>query len=382
MAPGLRSERPWGRPPCGDGVTASAIATGALYCVPAVVWASITWRQWWYVRLHRPRSLGFRMLPLVGGAFTVHYALLVALTLAPLGLHDDPSRAVESPIALAWEVSWLLVIALLRHMLRLLPIPERRPSAGWLAGNYGLAAAAASADAWMRLGPSAAPAQQLAAHHLFEASFTLLMVLLLVELWRSARPGVWGPEHAGDIRRPDVLVAAAGAVAAAASMPLFVEMNGRGIGHVFYDAVVGLAIAAPFALRMLPVVVTQVTVTLALLGVAAAVLEGRARWISRAGGGWRPLIDVATVLALAGVFVPGRAWLRATVGRLLLRRSEREQPTLLAFLHTLSPEVGIQECCRLALAELVRIRRISGAAILLRDGQPIVHGTFEVAPLL
>src|SRR5262249_30511341 len=52
-----------GRPPCGDGVTASAIATGILYCVPAVVWASITWRQWWYVRLHRPRSLSFRMVP-------------------------------------------------------------------------------------------------------------------------------------------------------------------------------------------------------------------------------------------------------------------------------------------------------------------------------
>jgi len=191
-------------------VTASAIATGALYCVPAVVWASITWRQWWYVRLHRPRSLGFRMLPLVGGAFTVHYALVVALTLAPLGLHDEPSRAVElpiiypltalPPIALAWEVSWLAAIALLRHALRLLPIPERRPSARWLAGNYGLAAAAASVDAWMRLAPSATPAQQVAAHRLFEASFTLLMLLLFVDLWRSARPGVWGPEHAGDIR--------------------------------------------------------------------------------------------------------------------------------------------------------------------------------------
>jgi signal transduction histidine kinase len=363
-------------------VTTSALAAGALYAVPAVVWAAIAWRQWSYVRLHRPRSLGFRMLPVVGAAFTVHYALLVALTLAPLGLHDDPSRAVESPIALAWEVSLLVVIALLRHVLTLLPIPERRPSAGWLVGNYGLAAAAASADAWIRLAPSAAPAQQLAAHRLFEASFTFLMVLLLVELWRSARPGVWGPEHAGDIRRPDLLLAAAGVVATAAIMPLFVEVNARGIGHVVYEVVLGLAIAAPFALRMVPVVVTQVTVTLALLGTAAAVLEGRGWWIARAGSAWRPLVDVATVLALAAVFVPGRAWLRATVDRLLLRRNEREQPALLAFLHTLSPEVGIQECCRLALAELVRIRRIPGAAILLRDGQPIVHGAFDVAPLL
>src|SRR5262249_13767234 len=181
---------------------------------------------------------------------------------------------------------------------------------------------------------------------------------------------------------PAVVVRVAGAVAAAAIMPLFVEMNFRGIGHVLYEVLVGLAIAAPFALRMLPVVVTQVTVTLALFGAAGAVLEGRGWWIARAGGEWRPLVDVATGLALAIVFVPGPAWLRGAVARLLLRRSEREQPTLLAFLHTLSPEVGIQECCRLALAELVRIRRIPGAAILLRDGEPIVHGAFDVAPLL
>jgi signal transduction histidine kinase len=102
-------------------VTESALTAGALYAVPAVVWATIAWRQWSYVRLRRPRSLGFRMLPLVGGAFAVHYALLVGVTLAPLGLHDDPSRAVESPIALAWEVSWPLRFAR-RDELHLAPV--------------------------------------------------------------------------------------------------------------------------------------------------------------------------------------------------------------------------------------------------------------------
>ena len=145
-------------------MTASALAAAALYSVPAVVWAIIAHRQWWYVRLRRPRSLGFRMLPLVALAFAAHYTLLLALTLAPLGLHDDPSRSAQPPIAVVWEGSWLVVVALLRHLLRLLPIPERRPSSGWLAANYGLAAAASIANAWMRLAPGASATQQLAAH--------------------------------------------------------------------------------------------------------------------------------------------------------------------------------------------------------------------------
>ena len=84
-------------------MTTSALVAAALYALPALVWAVIARRQSWYVRLRRPRSRGLRMLPLVGWAVAAHYGLQLALTLAPLGLHDDPSRAVESPIALVWE---------------------------------------------------------------------------------------------------------------------------------------------------------------------------------------------------------------------------------------------------------------------------------------
>src|SRR5262249_20133007 len=118
--------------PDGVGVTASALAAAALYSVPAGVWGLIAHPPGGDVRLRRPRSLGFRMLPLVALAFAAHYTLLLALTLAPLGLHDDPSRSAQPPIAVVWEGSWLVVVALLRHLLRLLPIPERRPSSGWL----------------------------------------------------------------------------------------------------------------------------------------------------------------------------------------------------------------------------------------------------------
>jgi len=169
---------------------------------------------------------------------------------------------------------------------------------------------------------------------------------------------------------------------AAVVMPLFVGIGARGLGHVFYEVVTGLAIATPFALRMLPVLVTQAATALGLLGAAAAVLVMRSTVIAQSGSAWRPLIDVASILALAVVFVPARRWLRDAIDWLVLRRTGTEQPAIMTFLNTLSPEAGIQECCRRALAELVRIRKIPGAAILLREGEPIVHGDFDVAPLL
>jgi len=51
------------------------------------------------------------------------------------------------------------------------------------------------------------------------------------------------------------------------------------------------------------------------------------------------------------------------------------------FLHTISPDLGVAECTRLVLAELVRVRRVPGAGILFADGSAIVCGDFDVEPL-
>src|SRR5262245_6099183 len=193
-------------------MTASALLVAALYGVPAIVWAIITQQMWWYVRTRRPESLAFRLIPLVGGAFVLHYALLVGLVLAPPGLPMDPWEQVRSHRNLATEVTWLLIVSLLRHLVHLLPIPERRPSVAWLTVNYGLAALAAIADAWVRLRTGASPEAQTGAHHVFEATFTLLVLLSIVDLWRVARPGGWGAEHACEARRPDLILIVHGSV--------------------------------------------------------------------------------------------------------------------------------------------------------------------------
>src|SRR5215813_9248913 len=240
-------------------MTASALPVAALYGVPAIVWAIITQQMWWYVRTRRPESLAFRLIPLVGGAFVLHYALLVGLVLVPPGLPMDPWESVRSHRNLANEVTWLLIVSLLRHLVYLLPIPERRPSVAWLAVNYGLAALAAVADAWVRLRTGASPEAQTVAHHVFEATFTVLVLLSIVDLWRVARPGVWGPEHAGEPRRPDLILVVAGSLASILVLWMLAAAGRVGVGFLLYEAAVGLALAAPFAIRMLSVVITQFT---------------------------------------------------------------------------------------------------------------------------
>ncbi len=362
-------------------MTESALTVAGVYGVPAIVWAVITRQMWWYVRARRPESLAFRLMPLVGGAFVLHYALLVGLVLAPPGLPMDPWELVRSHRNLGTEVTWLLIVSLLRHLVHLLPIPERRPSVAWLTVNYGLAALAAIADAWVRLRTGASPEAQTGAHHIFEATFTLLVLLSIVDLWRVARPGVWGPEHAGEPRRPDLILVVAGSLASMLLLWMLAAAGRVGLGFLLYEAVVGLALAAPFALRMLSVVITQFTVAVTVLGIGGGLLAARGWALARAGAAWQPFLDVATLLALGATFVPVRRWLGALLSRVLHRREGR-QAELLAFVHTLSPDIGVRECCRRALAELVRVWQVPGAAVVLRDGDAIVHGPIDLPPLL
>jgi len=119
-----------------------------------------------------------------------------------------------------------------------------------------------------------------------------------------------------------------------------------------------------------------------LLGASTAVVLGHAAVLAATAPQWHPFVHLAAVLAVALVVVPAQPRLRAWLTRLIFGRSVRQQAELLAFLQRLSPELGTRECCRRALAELVRVRRLPGAAIMFRDGDHMVHGTIHFGPLL
>src|SRR5205814_966729 len=95
----------------------------------------------------------------------------------------------------------------------------------------------------------------------------------------------------------------------------------------------------------------------------------------------RRLLALVGVLGVVLVVVPAQGWLRAAIDRLVFRRSRRRWEELHAFLHTLSPELGVPECGRRALAEVTRAMQLRGAALVLASGEAVTHGAFAFAPL-
>jgi signal transduction histidine kinase len=362
-------------------MTAVDLVTAGLYLLPALVWATIARQLWAYRATGRPRSGVFLMAPIVATVIAANFFLQAAWATLPGGVPRDPWTMVASPTHVVREVSWLASLALLRHLLRLNQVPEDRPPGRWLAVNYAIAALVAAVDMALRLRPGATAAQQMLGHRLYELGFTILGALCLWQVVRTARPGRWGPEHAGELRRPDLVLIAVGVAAAFLAVPIVFVAGGRAVAVAAYEVILGLVIAAPFALRMLGFLVPELLVTAALLGGTGGLLVAHVLAVTRLGSEFQPLLLLATVLGLTLVVTPGQAWLRARINRLILRRSLRQHEELRAFLHTLPPEIGPLECCRRALAELVRVRQLKGAAVILRDGEPLVHGTFDLAPL-
>ncbi len=346
-----------------------------LYLVPTLVWAIIARQLWAYLRIGRPRSPTFHLFRLSTSAIALHGLSHVALALLPAGASSGPVLALR----LARDLTLLASLALGRHAIRHLPVPALPPGPAWLVTNYGGAAIAGLALTLARTHPGAATA---AGEPLFLACALGLGVCCAREGWRGARPGAWGPEGAIEMRRPDVALVGWGLLVSVVAFVALAAAGRAPLGLVLLEAGAGLAIAAPWALRVLGVVIPDVLVTGVLLAAAGGMIVAHAALAARLEPRDLPLLHFATVLALALAFMPGQAWLRAAANRLVLHRSRQQQAALQAFLHDLSPELGTLECCRRTLAELVRVRQASGAAIILADGEAIACGDFDLAPLV
>jgi signal transduction histidine kinase len=94
-------------------------------------------------------------------------------------------------------------------------------------------------------------------------------------------------------------------------------------------------------------------------------------------------LDAAAVAVLVLALVPGQAWLRTKIDQVLFRRRTRRRlDAMVAFLHTLSPELGVRECCRRAIGEFVTVMQLRGAATLLAsEEEPIVGGEVDLGQI-
>ena len=346
-------------------MTLRNLMAAGLYLLPALLFTVIAAQLSVYRRFRQPHTRMFRLLPVVTSMLAVHYFLQVAQALVPTAMSGTPWQASK--------VTWFLVLALVSHLLRLLPLPEVPPTKRWLVLNYGLALGA--------MVVVLTTARQPIAQRAFALCDLLFAVVCLAQFARHARPGPWGPEAAGEMRRPDVVLVATGITAAVLALLCLWGVGIEDLGVVVFEVLIGLTIAAPMAARMLGHVVPEFVVVMTLFFATGGIFAAYRTALLQVGTPYQALLGMAVVLATLGLLTGGQALLRAVVLRGLLRQTNHRVQELQLFMQTLSPEFGGMECCRRALAELTRLHHVPGAAIIFADGETLVHGRFDVEPL-
>jgi signal transduction histidine kinase len=355
----------------------------AAYFLVVVVWVVVAQWVWSYRRTRRLRSGLSRLLLVAAGVLALHYLIGLFLVLVPRELAQHPTPWLLALYVLG-DVAVVVAVAVFRHFLRFVPGGAAPPGPAWLAANYGLAVLAIGIAelSGVLLGLDLVRWGRLCVA-IVSLYVIVLFLVSLRQLARIARRGPWTPGAMAEARDPDLRILAGGLLALVAVLAV-VGAGGGSFwnGVVLLDLGVGVLVAVPFLVRglgaVIPAALGAVTAVTAGAGVY---LGGRAAHAALAGSGLGAVVDLAAIVTLVLVLGPVQARLRAGLERLVHRRTRRRGEELQAFMHTLTPELGTVGCCRRALAELVRVMQLRGAAILLGDGELVAHGEFASEPL-
>jgi signal transduction histidine kinase len=372
--------------------TGHLLAAG-LFLLPALVWSILAYNFWqivWARRLLRhPAILSLQAMALV--AVVVWIAVLEQLL--PAALRDLPNGVPRVLIA-AQDTAVVTLLALFRHATWYSSFRAEPLSSGWLARNYAACAVVGAIVVAGNLGVLRGPVVSPLAIATVGTYQGVMLALIARRLWHDARE--WG-YRAGGIGEPNLLDAVligVGFVSLGASgvvslvkgrLPTALLLSGSPTVVVSMAALQSagfLAFAIPFVVRFLVGVAERLLVVAG--AIAASALVYLATGTLAAGTSYpetRRLVHLCGVAAVALLVVVGRAWLVAGAERLLLHRSRMRQTALQGFLQMVSPDAGVVECCRRALAEVARVFGLEGAAILLRTGETIAHGAIDTAPL-
>ncbi len=357
------------------------VLVSGLYILPVVLWAIIGKNAWRLLPRGRLRA----MIIAVAGLFMVHMSLHAVFWLIPAEPYQDQLDGLGALYVLN-DLTLLAVLALGRDMVRSLPALAT-PGATWLAVNYGATLVLALVTlSFPALVPGATLESQRFVYLTVVQLYVIVMVaLMLREVASRAVRGTWrAGGGVGMARRADVAILAACFVGVIGFLLLIVA--GGPMVHpsrwgLALDLVIGVGFAVPFAVRILGEVVRGLLLVAGMTLATGAVYLGVRTLGTTLGPGWRPLLDLGTVLGLVAVLVPVQSWLRLAIDRVVFRRPRRRRAELQERLYVLSPEKGAVECCRQALADLAAVMELHGAAVLLGDGQTVVHGDCALGPL-
>jgi len=367
----------------------------AVFFVPALLWGVSAQSIWCFLRKRRPgasmsKPVGpqnrvFVVLFILGGLVALHYAFWVLLVLAR-------SHATAVVLLAASDAGTAVLLAVGRHFARTWPVRADPPRTAWLGVNYGLAAVAAGAFALGDLGAYALPGPVSLVP--FTVYLLAMGTLTVWDMQRLARCGAWQPGRLDETNFADVIAIGLGFAAVAAAHAVSTLGGATGqllagggaspavVAFVLLHAGAGLVIAVPFVVRDLADTLRGfVTTAVMIAATAGLVLGPHALGVRVADAELRRLLDLGAVLGVVLVLMPMQGWLRAAIDRLVFRRSRRRWAEAHAFLHTLSPELGVVECCRRALGELARALQLRGAAFMLADGEVVTHAALTPTAL-
>jgi signal transduction histidine kinase/imidazolonepropionase-like amidohydrolase len=347
------------------------VVAGA-YALTTLLWALLTVQAWRIFRRGPRTGPVSWMPPMVCALMTTHYLVPVFLTLAA------DTVVVRAPHLLtlggrAETITFLATMPMFRHLLA--AIREPTPGRRWLAVNYGTALLTAAVVVFPRLVPApTAEMRELAGWVLHIVYMLVMGVLILRELRRLSRPGVWRPGSLGDARSTDIVILSVGLFVGAATLFLVVTGGAMSVWNIALNLAAGLVLVTPFAIRVLGEMIRGFLLVIVSVAITGAVYFGVPIVTAGIDPGLRRVVELSAVVGLALVLVGGQQTLRRWIDRLVFRRSRRRQAELREFLHGLAAELGTAECCRRALAEIVRVMRFRGAAIVLRGGETFSAG--------
>lgn len=346
----------------------------ALDALTALVWATLAQSIWRARGTARPQGTLMHLVRIMSGLMAVHFGIHVVLDLIPFE-EDGLLYLVMCQLTL---MSMVGVLPVLRHMVPLGSIGEKSPGRLWLAVNYG-SAVAVLAVSWFT-GPHV---------NLDKIYLSLMTAIILWDAGRLVRRR-WRPVFMADLRFGGFLalafILAIGVVATILTETPPAELS---LGSSGSRAFLALALAVPFAMRILGEVVRRFLVSAVKLGSAAVVYIGVRLLIQGAPTSQLALLlGFGAALALVWVLGSGGLWLCACVDRLVLHRSHLWGQHLRSFVHTLTPELGVAECCRRSVEEVVREFCLRGGGILFEGtsspegpGERWTHDRLDLEPI-
>ncbi len=356
-----------------------------LRLAPCVVWALVVRNGWEALVRARPgRRQLLALLTLLGTLVSLWWLIQSVLTLVPLSVHEVRPRWLSAAYFIG-DVCTLTALALYRHLARASDAVGRRVTRAWLVGTYGASLAViVFAATFLVVVPLPTLQAKLGVFSSVMMAYTVVCLVLgardLRRLWTSAGAPPWA--GGGIVLRTDRALLAAAAVVAAAAMTVHATMTPETLAvwmlHDVLVVLVGALVTIPVALRMLGLVVvglTQAAVAIAVVALTAFVVGP---WLyAQVGPPLHLLAGAICVLVVALGLPLLLSFVRAGI-EALLPGGDAPVQALLASVHRLPPELGVVECARRALDDAVRLVRVRGAGILLRDGHAVAAGVLDV----